>query len=85
MSEKRDFLQSKPTPLFPINGGESLFPDTAVSPTDFTGVMPAPMSAPGAQALTGLMTMPCPLCTTPEVPKCPPPPDESAHPSDAHN
>lgn len=54
MSEKRDFLQSKPTPLFPIDGDESLFPDTAVSPTDFTGVMPAPMSAPGAQALTGL-------------------------------
>ena len=46
MSEKRDFLQSKPTPLFPIDGDESLFPDTAVSPTDFTGVMPAPMSAP---------------------------------------
>lgn len=85
MSEKRDFLQSKPTPLFPIDGDESLFPDTAVSPTDFTGVMPAPMNAPGAQALTGLMTMPCPLCATPEVPKCPPPPDESAHPSDAHN
>lgn len=85
MSEKRDFLQSKPTPLFPIDGDESLFPDTAVSPTDFTGVMPAPMSAPGVQALTGLMTMPCPLCATPEVPKCPPPPDESAHPSDAHN
>lgn len=85
MSEKRDFLQSKPTPLFPIDGDESLFPDTAVSPTDFTGVMPAPMSTPGAQALTGLMTMPCPLCATPEVPKCPPPPDESAHPSDAHN
>lgn len=85
MSEKRDFLQSKPTPLFPIDGDESLFPDTAVSPTDFTGVMLAPMSAPGAQALTGLMTMPCPLCATPEVPKCPPPPDESAHPSDAHN
>ena len=85
MSEKRDFQQSKPTPLFPIDGDESLFPDTAVSPTDVTGVMPAPMSAPGAQALTGLMTMPCPLCATPEVPKCPPPPDESAHPSDAHN
>lgn len=85
MSEKRDFLQSKPTPLFPIDGDESLFPDTAVSPTDFTGVMPTLMSAPGAQALTGLMTMPCPLCATPEVPKCPPPPDESAHPSDAHN
>lgn len=85
MSEKRDFLQSKPTPLFPIDGDESLFPDTAVSPTDFTGVMPTPMNAPGAQALTGLMTMPCPLCATPEVPKCPPPPDESAHPSDAHN
>lgn len=85
MSEKRDFLQSKPTPLFPIDGDESLFPDTTVSPTDFTGVMTAPMSAPGAQALTGLMTMPCPLCATPEVPKCPPPPDESAHPSDAHN
>jgi len=46
LSEKRDFLQSKPTPLFPIDGDESLFPDTAVSPTDFTGVMPAPMSAP---------------------------------------
>lgn len=85
MSEKRDFLQSKPTPLFPIDGGEALFPDTAVSPTDFTGVMPAPMNIAGAQALTGLMTMPCPLCATPEVPKCPPPPDESAHPSDAHN
>lgn len=85
MSEKRDFQQSKPTPLFPIDGDEALFPDTAVSPTDFTGVMPAPMSAPVAQALTGLMTMPCPLCATPEVPKCPPPPDESAHPSDAHN
>lgn len=85
MSEKRDFLQSKPAPLFPIDGDEALFPDTAVSPTDFTGVMPAPMSVPGAQALTGLMTMPCPLCATPEVPKCPPPPDESAHPSDAHN
>lgn len=85
MSEKRDFQQSKPTPLFPIDGGEAIFPDTAVSPTDFTGVMPTPMNIPGAQALTGLMTMPCPLCATPEVPKCPPPPDESAHPSDAHN
>lgn len=85
MSEKRDFLQSKPTPLFPIDGDESLFPGTAVSPTDFTGVMPTPMNIPGAQALTGLMTMPCPLCATPEVPKCPPLPDESAHPSDAHN
>lgn len=85
MSEKRDFQQSKPTLLFPIDGGEALFPDTAVSPTDFTGVMPTPMNIPGAQALTGLMTMPCPLCATPEVPKCPPPPDESAHPSDAHN
>ena len=85
MSEKRDFLQSKPTPLFPIDGGEALFPDTAVSPTDFIGVGITPVSAPGAQALTGLMTMPCPLCATPEVPKCPPPPDESAHPSDAHN
>ena len=32
MSEKRDFQQSKPTPLFPIDGDESLFPDTAPLP-----------------------------------------------------
>lgn len=72
-------------PLFPTDDDAALFPDSTVSDTDLTGLMPTPVSVPGAQALTGLMTMPCPLCATPEVPAHPLPPDESAHLSDAHN
>lgn len=74
-----------PTPLFPISGDEALFPDSTISPTELTGLMPTPVSVPGAQALTGLMTMPCPLCATPEVPARPLPPDENDDPSDAHS
>lgn len=72
-------------PLFPTDDNVALFPDSTVSDTDLTGLMPTPVNVPGAQALTGLMTMPCPLCATPEVPARPLPPDESDNPSDARN